>query len=190
MVQTLTQEITLENFLQQPETKPAREYIDDYIYTKPMPQGQHSRIQLKLANAINTVTEDGQIALAFPELRCTFAGKSIVPDIAVFTWEHLPVNNDGTIGDRFTIPPDWIIEIVTDNSSILNHKKILYCLNNGSLMGWIIDPKEKVIFTYISNSLPQFFEENNDPIPVPNFISNWQITLGEIFAWLQVKSVL
>jgi Uma2 family endonuclease len=66
-------------------------------------------------------------------------------------------------------------------------KKILYCLNNGSLLGWIIDPKEKLIFTYILNSHPQFFEEKSDLIPVPNFISNWQISLGEIFAWLQLK---
>jgi Uma2 family endonuclease len=146
--------------LQQPETKPAREYIDNNIYTKPMPQGQHSRIQLKLASAINTIAEDGKIALAFPELRCTFAGKSIVPDIAVFTWDHLSVNDDGTIGDHFNIPPDWIIEILSpDQSMTLITKKILYCLNNGSLLGWIIDPKEKLIFTYILNNHPQFFEK-------------------------------
>jgi Uma2 family endonuclease len=188
MVQTLTKEITLEDFLQQLETKPAREYIDHHIYTKPMPQGQHSTIQGELVTTINSVTKKQQIAWAFPELRCTFADKSIVPDIAVFTWDHLPVNDDGTIGDRFNIPPDWIIEILSpDQSMTLVTKKILYCLNNGSLMGWIIDPKEKVIFTYISNSLPQFFEENNDLIPVSNFISNWQINLGEIFTWLKVR---
>jgi Uma2 family endonuclease len=72
MVQTPVKPITLTEFLTQPETKPAQEYFDNQILTKPMPQGQHSRIQLKLTNAINAVTEDSQIALAFTELRCTF----------------------------------------------------------------------------------------------------------------------
>jgi Uma2 family endonuclease len=67
MPQTSVKITTLEEFLAQPETKPAQEYIDNQIYTKPMPQGQHSRIQLKITNAINAVTEDRQIALAFPE---------------------------------------------------------------------------------------------------------------------------
>lgn len=188
MVQTLTKPLTLAEFLAQPETKPAQEFIDNHIYTKPMPQGQHSRIQLKLANAINAVTEDAQIAWAFPELRCTFAGSSIVPDVAVFTWEHLPVNEDGSIGNLFAIAPDWIIEILSpDQSMSLFTKKILHCLNNGSLLGWLIDPNEKLIFTYSSNNQPQFFDQNNDIIPVPNFAQNLQITLGEIFGWLQVK---
>ena len=42
--------VTLDRFLQQPETQPASEFIDGYIYQKPMPQGQHSRLQLKLCN--------------------------------------------------------------------------------------------------------------------------------------------
>lgn len=45
--------ITLEEFLQLPETKPAREYINGEIIQKPMPKGRHSRLQGKLCAAIN-----------------------------------------------------------------------------------------------------------------------------------------
>jgi len=45
MTTTLHQPITLEEFLQLPQTKPASEFIDGYIYTKT--QGKHSRLQLK-----------------------------------------------------------------------------------------------------------------------------------------------
>jgi len=38
MTTTLHQPITLEEFLQLPQTKPASEFIDGYIYTKPMPR--------------------------------------------------------------------------------------------------------------------------------------------------------
>ncbi|MGA0201309.1 MAG: Uma2 family endonuclease, partial [Prochlorotrichaceae cyanobacterium] len=90
MIQVLSKPLTLEAFLALPETKPASEFIDGQIFQKPMPQGQHSRLQQKLTAAINLITEDTHIALALPELRCTFGGRSTVPDIAVFTWDRLP----------------------------------------------------------------------------------------------------
>ena len=42
---TLAQPITLETFLQLPETQPASEFIDGAVIQKPIPQGEHSRIQ-------------------------------------------------------------------------------------------------------------------------------------------------
>ena len=47
--------MTLAEFLQLPETKPANEYIDGQIIQKPMPQGKHSVIQGELVPAINGV---------------------------------------------------------------------------------------------------------------------------------------
>ena len=42
------------------------------IIQKPMAQGKHSLLRAKLFTAINEVVEAQRIALAFPELRCTF----------------------------------------------------------------------------------------------------------------------
>lgn len=83
MVQTPPKFITLEEFLQLSETKPASEFIERQIVQKPMPQGEHSNIQGELVTVINAVTKPQRIAWALPELRCTFEGRSIVPDIAV-----------------------------------------------------------------------------------------------------------
>ncbi len=41
-------QISLAEFLDLPETKPASEYIDGQIIQKPMPPGHHSIIQLEL----------------------------------------------------------------------------------------------------------------------------------------------
>jgi Uma2 family endonuclease len=79
MAQTSTKTLTLEEFLKLPETKPASEYINGKVVQKPMPQGKHSKIRGELVSAINAVAKTQRIAKAFPELRCTFGGRSIVP---------------------------------------------------------------------------------------------------------------
>src|SRR6478672_5864832 len=137
MVQTPPKPITLDEFLKLPETEPASEFIEGKVFQKPMPQGQHSRIQQKLTATINAVVEDAQIALALPELRCTFSDRSIVPDIAVFTWERIPTNEDGAIANTFAAHPDWTIEILSPDQSVTRvMTNILHCLNHGAQMRW------------------------------------------------------
>lgn len=113
MVQVIQKTLTLDEFLQLPETKPASEYIDGQIIQKPMPQGKHSIVQGELVPGINIVVKQKKIARAFPELRCTFGGGSIVPNIAVFLWSKIPRDENGEVSNTFLIFPDWTIEILS-----------------------------------------------------------------------------
>ncbi len=89
-MQTSPKTLTLEEFLKLPEIKPTREYVNGQIVQKQMPQGKHSIIQGELVHVINALTKPTRIAYAFPELRCTFGQRSIVPDVTVFAWERIP----------------------------------------------------------------------------------------------------
>jgi Uma2 family endonuclease len=130
--------ISLEEFLLLPETKPASEYVDGKIYQKDMPQGKHSTLQTRFGSRINQVGEPQKLAFAFSELRCTFGGRSLVPDIAVFEWHRIPLNAKREIKNRFEIAPDWIIEILSpDQSSTRVIKKILFFLKNKTKLGWL-----------------------------------------------------
>jgi Uma2 family endonuclease len=82
-----TGRLTVEEFLKLPKTQPASEYIEGEIIQKPLPKIKHSLLQLRTCNEINQVTQTPKIDYAFPELRCTFGGQSIVPDIAVLLWK-------------------------------------------------------------------------------------------------------
>ncbi len=84
MVQTTLKSLTLEEFFQLPETKPASEYIDNQIIQKPMPQGKHSATQCELIIFINAILKLKKVARYFPEIRRTFGGMSTVPDVSVF----------------------------------------------------------------------------------------------------------
>ena len=51
-------------------------------------------------------------------------------------------------------------------------------------MGWLIDPAERSILLYPPGQQPELEEELNDL----DFASNLQLTIGQIFNWLQVKT--
>lgn len=188
MVQTPAKPISIDEFLQLPETKPASEYIDGQIIQKPMPQGQHSRIQQKLTSVINTAIEDEHIALALPELRCTFGGRSIIPDIAVFQWARLPVHEDGSIANTFNAPPDWAIEILSpDQSSTRVTSNILHCLDHGCQLGWLIDPNERLVQIYDPDKRLTSLESSEDQLPLPAFAESVSLAVGQLFGWLRVR---
>ena len=185
MVQTPTKPLTLDEFLQLPETKPASEFIDGQIIQKHMPQGKHSTVQLDLGGDINRVLKPQRIARAYSELRCTFGGRSTVPDVSVFTWERIPRDEKGEVANTFAIPPDWTIEILSpDQSQTKVVRNILHCLAHGTQMGWLIDPEEKLVFVYFADRTIAFFEEPGDRIPVPPFAESFNLTVGEMFSWL------
>ena len=185
MVQIAAKPITLEDFLQLPETKPSSEYIDGQIIQKPMPQGKHSTIQTELSTAANLILKPRQIARAFSELRCTFASRSIVPDVSVFNWQRIPRDQNGEIANVFPLAPDWTIEILSpDQSQTKVTKNILHCLNHGTQMGWLIDPAEQTIFVYSPQQQLQVFDEPENLLPVPCFAEELSLSIKSVFGWL------
>jgi len=184
MTTTLDQTITLAEFLNLPETKPASEFINGRIYQKPMPQGKHSRLKCQLCNRINHVAEESQIALAFPELRCTFGGRSIVPDVTVFQWQRIPIDANGEIENVFALSPDWTIEILSpDQNATKVIRNILHCLRQGTQLGWFIDPDERLILVFLPGEQPLEMT-GDDLLRVPDFL-DLNLTVAQVFAGLK-----
>ena len=187
MVKSPTKPLTLEEFLKLPETKPSSEYINGQIIQKPMPQGKHSKLRCELLSVINEVVESRKIALAFPELRCTFGGRSIVPDVAVFAWERIPIDEHGDVANVFKTHPDWTIEILSpDQSQTKVTGNILHCLKHGSRFGWLIDPDEHSVLVYPPKQQPELLQESQEILPVPDLVSDFKLTIGQLFGWLKL----
>lgn len=182
MVQAPPKPMSLTDFLQLPETKPACEYINGQIIPKPMPQGKHSSIQTELAAALNFTLRKPQLARAFSELRCTFGDRSLIPDIAVFQWSNITRDDNGEVANTFLRPPDWTIEILSpDQSQTKVTKNILHCLDHGTAMGWLIDPAEKTIFVYQPGQQTLVFDRPDQSLPRPDFASALPLTVQDIF---------
>lgn len=186
MVQALTKPLTLTEFLQMPETKPASEYVNGHIIQKPMPKGRHSRLQGKLCAVINQVAEAPKVAYAFPELRCSFGGRSIVPDVAVFRWERIPFTPEGNVPDNFDLPPDWTIEILSPAqrpNRVLGN--ILHCLEHGSHLGWFVDPDDLSVLYLLPQQQPVLCQSDH-PLPIfPDL--ELTLTVDQVFSWLSMR---
>jgi Uma2 family endonuclease len=187
MVATPVKNLTLESFLALPETKPASEYIDGKIVQKPMPQGKHSVIQTKLIIFINSLLLESNIAIALSELRCTFGGRSVVPDVVILKNENIPKDDDGEVANVVTTAPDWVIEILSpDQSTTKVIKNILHCLDHGTEVGWLIDPAEKMILVYQPDQQVQVVDILEAELIVPEFARSVKLNAGDVFGWLKV----
>ncbi|MBD6617000.1 Uma2 family endonuclease [Komarekiella sp. 'clone 1'] len=179
-------QLTLDDFLKSPETEPASDFINGEIIQKPMPQGEHSRIQAKFCNVINDVTESQKIALALPELRCTFGGASIVPDVAVFRWDRIPKTSSGRIANRFEIHPDWAIEILSPDQKLKKVlSKLLHCSRNGTELGWLINPEDESVLGIFPGQRVELYEGTNK-LPMLEGIE-LELTVEQIFGWLSLS---
>ena len=134
------------------------------------------------------------IATAFPELRCTFGGRSIVPDLAVFENSRIPTT-EGQIDNVFTIAPDWTIEILSPGQSANKVlKNVNHCLAYGAQMGWLIDAEDRSIVVSRLESPKERLRQRNlevidEPsaiVPVPDFARSIELTIDRIFSWLNL----
>jgi Uma2 family endonuclease len=175
--------ITIEEFLQLPETEPASEFINGKIIQKPMPEGEHSQLQIDLCETINQIAKPRKIAKAFPELRCVFGGLAIVPDIAVFRWERIPRLSSGRIANRFETYPDWAIEILSPDQKYKQVlAKLLHCAEYGTELGWLLDAEDESILVVDSDRRVRELK-NSDRLPVLTGIS-LELNVQQVFSWL------
>ena len=183
MVQALTKPITLETFLQLPETKPAREFLNGQINQKPIPQGEHSVLQGTIISRVNAIATANNIAYAFPELRCTFGGAAIIPDISVFQWSRIPRTETGRVANRFESYPDWAIEILSpDQSQTKVLANLLHCAEHGTELGWLLDSDHESVLCVLPESRVKLYQ-GTQMLPVLQGLS-LNLSAADIFGWL------
>ncbi|MEL6903535.1 MAG: Uma2 family endonuclease [Cyanobacteria bacterium J06606_4] len=187
MVQASAPLLTLDAFLQLPETQPASEYFNYQAIQKPMPQGERSLIQVALCKAVDQVAEPQRIAKAFSELRCVFGGAAIVPDVSVFRWERIPRTPSGRVANRFEVHPDWAIEILSpDQAQTRPLEKLLHCAEHGTEIGWLIDPEAESILTLSAESQIKLFR-GSQVLPALTGV-DLALSADDVFDWLRLPN--
>lgn len=118
-------------------------------------------------------------------------GERFVPDVVVFAWERIPLDENGDIANVFAAAPDWVIEILSpEQSQTKVTGKILHCLKYGSKLGWLVNPVEKSVLVYPPGQQPELLEQPEDVLPVPDLMKDVHLTVGNLFGWLKLDKAI
>jgi Uma2 family endonuclease len=180
--------MTLEEFLELPEEKPALEYEPDGTITQKMsPKGQHSTLQGAFVELINRFGRRRRLAYAFTELRTIFGGAAYVPDVAVYRWERIPRDHTGKVLNDFVEPPDIAIEVVAPEQSVSSlRRKCTWYVENGVEMALIVDPDHEWVVVFRKGQIPKRCV-GRDQIDLSEVLPGFELTADQVFGWLRIE---
>jgi Uma2 family endonuclease len=183
---TLPQGLTLDEFLRLPEDKPYLEYIDGRIEAKVSPRSRHSVIQASLCESLNEFAKPARLGRVFPELRCTFAGRSIVPDLVFLLMEHIELTPEGEPVDIVTRPPDIHIEILSPEQGLRGPRsKLAFSVEHGCPLGWLIDPDRRVVEVFRTGR-PREALGLGGVLDAGPVLPGFRLGVSELFGWLKI----
>jgi Uma2 family endonuclease len=88
----------------------------------------------------------------------------------------------------FEIAPDWTIEIFSPGQSTTKVlRNIKHCVAHGTQMVWLIDPEDRSVIVIGAGQTFDAIDESSAILPVPEFAKLIQLTIEDIFGWLQKK---
>lgn len=178
--------ITLTEFLKMPETKPASEFIDGRIIQKVSPKFRHSVLQTEIVAQINRRTKRRKIGLAAVELRCTFAGRSIVPDVSYFRWDRIQFDEQGEPIDDVFLPPDFAVEVLSpDPSEPATVAKLRFSVTHGVKLGWLVNPDARTVKVFRPGK-PVRVCRGTAVLNAGQLVAGFRCTVDELFGWLRI----
>ncbi len=100
--------------------------------------------------------------------------------------EKIPLNQDGEIENNgIFFAPIWTIEILSPNQKPTKViEKIIFCLEQGTQLGWLIDTEEKMIMVFESDKPLKICRDSQRLPTIKNL--NLEVTPNQIFSWLKL----
>lgn len=179
--------LALDEFLRLPERKPALEFEEGTVAQKMSPKDKHSALQGGVAALVNSRTRERRVALALVELRTTFAGRSYVPDVAIYQWDRIPRDAAGHIANDFVEPPDASVEIVSPKQSVMALiRKCIWYVEHGVGAALIVDDGDESVLVVRPGVLPRPIL-GQESVDLDDIIPGLALTAAELFGALRVE---
>jgi Uma2 family endonuclease len=177
--------MTLEEFLRCPwiDKRPYLEYFDGRIEAKASAQTKRCVIQLRVGDTLNRFAEPSRLGLALPELRRTFAGRSIIPGVVFLLDANIQCHESSEFVDETTNPPDIRPPEPTIEKT---REKLAHSVAHGCPLGWCIDPYRRTVDVYPPGLPPERLPADAflDGEPV---LPGFRIPIAEVFGWLTYR---
>lgn len=182
---TIKPGLTLEEFLAVPEREPPLEFEDGEITQKVSPKAKHSRIEFRLVMALGALADATGVAV-FPELRVTFGGRSVVPDLSVFRRERVPVDQLGEVADDVMLAPDVVVEVLSPKQQVSRLvRRCIWYVGNGVSAAVLVDNQDRTIFLFLPGAEPRTLR-GDDLLDLGHVVAGFAISANELFGALRV----
>jgi Uma2 family endonuclease len=146
---TIGTRLPLDQFLAQPETEPASEYLCGEVVQKPMPTIGHGRVQRQVLRLLQEYLDQTGRGEAIPELRCVLGPpgeeRAYVPDVAVLPPDLLPRTEAQNFATLYAPPPFAVESLTPDQSTGQLADKLQFYLLYGVRAVWLLDPIERTV---------------------------------------------
>lgn len=187
MMVTARKPLTLNQFLKIPEQEPALEFEEGRITQKVSPRGQHSAVQSGILELFNRYGMPRRLARAFPELRFTFRQRSYVPDVAIYLWDRVLVDERGQVSSDPFPPPDIAIEIASPEQSIgVLIAKCQWYVDNEVKAALLADPADASL-RYFRPGQPHQTCYGDERIDLGAILPGFELTARQVFASLEMR---
>lgn len=183
-----TQTMTLDEFLELPEEKPALEYEQGVVTRKMAPNWDHGGLQGEIVTQINGFARPRRLAYAFPELRTTDreADRSLVPDVSVYVWDRIERDREARSRGAFT-PPDIAIEIASPGQGIRRLLERCHSfVARGSQAAVLVNPRTETVVDVRPGGVERRLR-GSDVLDLSDVIPGLQIAVGELFSALKFE---
>ena len=176
--------LTLDQFLETEETKPASEFACGEVFQKPMPDIPHAAIQIFLGVVLYPYLTQTGIGRAFPELRCIFGPpgreRTYVPDLAYIARARLPSER------HLHTAPDLAIEILSPDQHMPQFlDKIQFYLLYGVRLVWVIDPATATVAVQTPSEESRILR-SGDTLDGSEVLPGFRVAVDDIFAQMQL----
>ncbi|MHB2017114.1 MAG: Uma2 family endonuclease [Candidatus Xenobia bacterium] len=177
---TLHHQVSFDEFMSWPETRPYREYINGEVRQKAMPNAAHSLTQNAMGTRLEIWDPEGAVVT---EQRCILhAGErsqTVLPDVAWFAQNRFTTNDKGFA----IVPPQLAVEILSPDDHYAEvEEKVTVYLDAGVSLVWIVDPIARNVTVHRPVGRPVVVSTDGvleDPI-LPGFA----LSLTELFGKL------
>jgi Uma2 family endonuclease len=151
--------LTLDEFLELPETEPSSEYLDGEVVQKMAPSWYHARLVTALIRLIGDYLEahprEGLIATELRHATSAAGDRSYVPDISVLRRRNTPRGREARRQGPVWRPPDFAIEVLSpgDYPGRVFDRADFY-MRVGTELLWFVDPELETVTVYRPGSSP------------------------------------
>lgn len=179
--------LSLAEFLARPEIdeRPYLEYIDGRVVPKVSPQRKHSGLTSGFQRSLDDFAIPRGLGQSFAELRCTFAGRSIVPDVVFHLEAHIDVDEDGEFLDDVRVPPDIHIEIISPRQGVADaQEKLAHSVAHGCALGWLVHPYRRTIDEFRPGLAPRRLADGADLDGAP-VLPGFRLPVADVWGWMR-----